>query len=156
MVSGSKCMFSSSTATLPAFAVPVNATNVEGAVKVLEYFATQEGGLLLTLGVEGNDYTVSDDGAYTLTEIGASHAMDHGAPVPIYKDFVNPIGLNRGLDTALQYLDYASIEKIIPNEGTYKEIVGKWGISIVKGEVDVTSGLESMRNELVTMGVCDK
>ncbi|MGN0801770.1 MAG: extracellular solute-binding protein [Candidatus Faecivicinus sp.] len=138
------------------FAVPVNATNVEGAVKVLEYFATQEGGLLLTLGVEGNDYTVSDDGTYTLTEIGASHAMDHGAPVPIYKDFVNPIGLNLGLDAAMEYLDDATIEKIIPNEGTYKEIVGKWGISIVKGEVDVTSGLESMRNELVTMGVCDK
>lgn len=138
------------------FAVPVNASNVEGAVKVLEYFATQEGGELLSLGIKDHDYTVAEDGTYALTEIGASHAMDHGAPVPIDKDFVNPIGLNLGLDAAMAYLDSATIERIIPNESDYKEIVGKWAISIIKGEVDTASGLESMRGELVSMGICEK
>lgn len=137
------------------FAIPVNATNVEGAVKVLEYFATQEGGLLLTLGIEGHDYTVEGD-VYTLTETGAAHAMDHGAPVPIYEDFVNPIGLNLGVEEALTYLDYASIETIIPNEGDYKSIVGKWAISMIKGEVEITEGLAEMRAELVSMGICQK
>lgn len=137
------------------FAVPVNASNVEGAVKVLEYFATKEGGLLLTLGVEGHDYTVDGD-VYTLTEIGASHSMDHGAPVPICKDFVNPVGLNLGVDEALTYLDYASIERIISNENDYKTIVGKWAISMIKGEVEIPAGLESLRAELVSMGICDK
>lgn len=137
------------------FAVPVNATNVEGAVKVLEYFATQEGGLLLTLGIEGHDYTV-ENGVYTLTETGAAHAMDHGAPVPIYNEFVNPVGLNLGVDEALTYLDYASIETIIPNEGDYKAIVGKWAISMIKGEIEITEGLAEMRAELVAMGICQK
>ena len=138
------------------FAIPVNAENVEGAIKVLECFATQEGGLLLTLGIKDHDYTVAEDGTYALTEIGASHAMDHGAPVPIYPGFVNPIGLNLGVDEALTYLDYAGIEKIIPNENDYKQIVGKWAISMIKGEIGITEGLESMRNELVTMGICEK
>lgn len=137
------------------FAVPVNAGNVEGAVKVLEYFATQEGGLLLTLGIEGHDYTVEGD-TYTLTETGAAHAMDHGAPVPIYTEFVNPIGLNLGVEEALTYLDYAAIETIIPNEGDYKSIVGKWAISMIKGEVEILDGLASMRAELVSMGICQK
>lgn len=138
------------------FAVPINATNVEGAVKVLEYFATQEGGVLLSLGIKDHDYTVDANGNYALTEIGASHAMDHGAPVPIDKDFVNPIGLNLGVEEALTYLDYASIERNIPNEGDYKSIVGKWAISIIKGEVSTLDGLASMRSELVSMGICEK
>ena len=138
------------------FAVPANAKNVDGAVKALEYFATQEGGELLSLGVKDHDYTVAADGSYALTEIGKSHSMDHGAPVPIGKDFVNPVGLNLGVDEALTYLDYASVERIIPNESDYKSIVGKWAVSIIKGEVDTLAGLESMRNELVLMGICEK
>ncbi len=138
------------------FAVPVNASNVEGAVKVLEYFATQEGGLLLSLGIPGHDYTVDNDGNYTLTEIGASHAMDHGAPVPIYTGFVNPIGLNLGVEEALTYIDYAGIETIIANENDYKSIVGKWAISMVRGEIGIPEGLAAMRSELVAMGICQK
>lgn len=138
------------------FAVPANASNVDGAIKVLEYFATQEGGELLSLGVKDHDYTVDADGKYALTETGKSHAMDHGAPIPIDKAFVNPIGMNLGVEEALTYLDYASIERIIPNESDYKSIVGKWAVSIVKGEVETLAGLQSMRNELVSMGICEK
>ena len=138
------------------FAVPINASNVEGAVKILEYFATQEGGLLLTLGIPDHDYTVDAEGKYALTEIGASHAMDHGAPVPIDKDFVNPIGLNLGVEEALTYIDYAGIEKIIANESDYKSIVGKWAISMCKGEIGISEGIAAMHDELVTMGICQK
>ncbi|MEG0995497.1 MAG: extracellular solute-binding protein [Clostridia bacterium] len=137
------------------FAIPVNAANVPGAVKVLEYFATQEGGELLSLGVKDHDYTV-DGSTYQLTEIGAAHSMDHGAPMPIFKDFKNPIGMNLGVDEAISYLDSASIETIIPNENDYKGIVGKWAISMIKGEVSIADGLTGMRQELVTMEVCDK
>ena len=137
------------------FAVPANAQNVAGAVKVLEYFATQEGGELLSLGVKDNDYTVDGD-TYALTEIGAAHSMDHGAPVPICKTFVNPIGMNLGVEEALTYIDYASIETSIPNENDYKSIVGKWAISMIKGETSIADGLAGMRQELVSMGICDK
>lgn len=136
------------------YAVPANAENVEGAIKVLEYFATQEGGELLSIGVEGYDYTKEGD-TYTLTETGKAHGNDHGAPVPIYKDFKAPLGYNPGMEEALSYGEYASIEMTIPNEAEYKEIVGKWGIQIVKGEVSSEEGLASMRQELKERGVTE-
>lgn len=136
------------------YGVPANAENVEGAIKVLEYFATQEGGELLSVGIEGNDYTKDGD-TYTQTEIGKAHANDHGAPVPIYKDFKAPMGYNPGMEEALSYGDYASIEMVIANEPDYKEIVGKWGIQIIKGEVSVEEGLASMRAELKDRGVTE-
>jgi putative aldouronate transport system substrate-binding protein len=137
------------------FGVPANATNVDGAIKILEYFATQEGGELLSVGIKDNDYTV-DGGKYVLTETGKAHANDHGAPFPIKKDFEHPIGYNPGVEEAVSYGEYATIDLSIPNEGDYKATVGKWGIQIVKGEVPVLEGLEGMRNELVALGVTDK
>ncbi|MDO4293731.1 MAG: extracellular solute-binding protein [Eubacteriales bacterium] len=136
------------------FAVPANAQNVEGAIRVLEYFATQEGGELLSVGIEGYDYVV-EDGVYTHTEIGAAHGNDHGAPVPIYKDFVAPMGYNTGMEEALGYGEYASIEMTIPNEADYKEIVGKWAIKMVKGETSIEDGLAGMRQELLERGVTE-
>ncbi|MBS6194593.1 MAG: extracellular solute-binding protein [Clostridiales bacterium] len=136
------------------YGVPANAENVEGAVKVLEYFATQEGGELLSIGIEGNDYTKDGD-TYTQTETGKAHANDHGAPVPIYKDFEAPMGYNPGMEEALEYGEYASIEMTIANEADYKEIVGKWGIQIIKGEVSTEEGLASMRAELKERGVTE-
>lgn len=136
------------------FAVPANASNVEGAVKVLEYFATQEGGELLSIGIEGYDY-IKDKGTYTQTEIGKAHGNDHGAPVPIYKDFKAPMGYNPGMEEALSYGDYASIEMTISNEADYKDIVGKWGIQMIKGEVSIEDGLSGMRQELKERGVTE-
>lgn len=136
------------------FAVPANAENVEGAVKVLEYFATQEGGELLSIGIEGHDYTKEGD-TYTQTDIGKTHGNDHGAPVPIYKDFKAPFGYNPGMEDALAFGQYASIEMTIPNEADYKEIVGKWGIQMIKGEASIEDGLAGMRKELMERGVTE-
>jgi putative aldouronate transport system substrate-binding protein len=137
------------------FGVPANAPNVDGAIKVLEYFATQEGGELLSIGIKDHDYTVVD-GKYAMTEIGKTHGNDHGAPFPIKKDFAHPFGYNPGVEEAVSYGDYATIDLSIPNEGDYKATVGKWGIQIIKGEVPVSEGLESMRNELVSLGVTER
>lgn len=137
------------------FAVPANAENVDGAVRVLEYFATQEGGNLLSAGIEGYDYEGSE-GQYTQTEIGKKHGNDHGAPFPIYKDYKPLFPYAGGVEEALSYGKYASIDMIIPNESDYKEIVGKWGIQMIKDEVSVEDGLKNMRSELVERGVTDR
>lgn len=137
------------------FAVPANANNPDEALKVLEYFATQEGGDLLSAGIPDHDYT-GTEGNFEMTEIGAQHSNDHGAPFPIYKDFEPIFGFNPGVDEALTYSDYATIDLIIPNENDYKEIVGKWGIKIVKGEVSASEGLSGMRKELVDRDVTDR
>ena len=135
--------------------IPANANNPEGAKKILEYFAGQEGGELLSVGIEGYDYKI-EGGKYVLTDIGKTHASDHGAPVPIYEKFQHPIGLNPGVDEALTYIQYASIDLPIANEADYKEIVGKWGVQIMKGEVDAAKGLAGMRAELISRKVTDK
>lgn len=137
------------------FGVPANAENPDGAIKVLEYFATQEGGELLSIGVEGYDYNVVD-GAYELTEIGASHGSDHGAPFPIFKDFKSPLGYSPGVEEGLSYEEYASIDLAIPNEGELKATIGKWAIQIIKGSVSTLDGLASMREELVSLGITEK
>ena len=137
------------------FAVPANAKNPDGAMKILEYFATQEGGNLLSTGILGHDYT-GTEGKYELTETGAQHGNDHGAPFPIYKDFKPIFGFNPGVEEALSYSKYATIDMIIPNEKDYKEIVGKWGIKIIKGEVSTADGLSGMRKELVDRKVTDR
>lgn len=137
------------------FGVPANAPNPDGAIKVLEYFATQEGGELLSIGIEGNDYT-KEGSTYTQTEIGTTHANDHGAPVPIFKDFVAPLGYNRGVEEALEYVDYSEVDMPLSDETTFKKTVGKWGIEIVKGNVTAQEGLEKLRNELVSLGITEK
>ena len=137
------------------FAVPANAENPDGAIKVLEYFATQEGGNLLSAGIPDHDYT-GTEGNYELTEIGAQHGCDHGAPFPIYKDYKPLFPYAAGVEEALSYGQYATIDETIPNEAEYKEIVGKWGIRIVKGEVSTEEGLAGMRQELVERKVTDR
>lgn len=137
------------------FAIPANAQNVHGAIKVLEFFATHEGGDLLSSGIEGHDYIRAADGL-KLTEIGSQHGHDHGAPFPIAKDYKPLFGYNPGVEEALSYSDYSSIDQTIPNESDYKEIVGKWGIKIIKGELSVTDGLSGMRKELVDRKVTDR
>ncbi|MBM7582222.1 putative aldouronate transport system substrate-binding protein [Caldicoprobacter guelmensis] len=138
------------------WAIPKNAENPEGAWKIIEFFATQEGGVLLSVGIKGHDYTIDDKGNYVLTDIGKQHGCDHGAPVPILETFKHPIGYNPGVEEALSYGKYASIELPIPNEGDYKEIVGKWAVQIMEGKVSVADGLKNMRNELLSRKVTDK
>lgn len=137
------------------FGVPANSENPDGAIKVLEYFATQEGGNLLSAGVEGYDYT-GTAGSYEKTEIGSQHGNDHGAPFPIYKDYQPLFPYNPGVEEAMSYKEYSSVDMTIPNETDYKEIVGKWGIKIVKGEVSTQDGLAGMRKELVERKVTDR
>lgn len=137
------------------FAVPINAKNPDGALKVLEYFATQEGGDLLSMGIEGHDYNV-ENGEVVLTEIGAQHAKDHGAPIPIDKDWEARAGLNLGVEEGLSYLEYATIDQIIPNEKGWKETTGKWAIQIINGQLGTAEALQKMTEELIAMDIVDK
>jgi putative aldouronate transport system substrate-binding protein len=132
--------------------IPANAENVPGAMKVLEFFASQKGGELLSVGMEGSDYTIAD-GKYVLTDTGVKHAGDHGAPLPIDAQFKNPIGWNPGFQDALQYIKYSKVENAYPETKKYTEIVGKYAVKIIKGDVSTQDGLAQMRAELKQAGV---
>lgn len=134
--------------------IPSTSDNVEGAIKVLEAFATQEGGVLLSLGSEGYDYNIVD-GKYVLTEQGKMHAMDHGAPFPISAKFKAPLEKGFGVEEAMEFLQYASIESYLPESEQYMEIVGQSAIKIVSGEVSPADGLKAMQEELKAAGIME-
>ncbi|MFV0557337.1 MAG: ABC transporter substrate-binding protein [Enterococcus sp.] len=136
------------------FGVPASSDNVDGAMKILEVFATQEGGDLLSLGVEGLDYNVTD-GKYELTETGEANGMDHGAPFPVSEKYEAPFPHNPGVDEALDLLEFASIETYSPEATSYKEIVAKYALKMVKEQTDVKQTLKEMRTELKNAGVID-
>ena len=135
--------------------IPASSDNVEGAIKVLETFATQEGGLLLSLGAEGHDYTV-ENGEYKLTEIGESHGKDHGAPFPISEKFEVPLPLNPGVEEAMELLEFASTESFLPESPKYSEIVAQKAVEIIRGDVDVETGLKEMQQMLLDQGVIEE
>ena len=134
------------------WAVPINASNPEGALKALEFMATQEGGELLSIGIEGHDWSLID-GKVVLTEIGITHGKDHGAPVPANRKFVNPVGWNPGFEEAMEYLKYASLELSNEKTAVYKEIVAKYATEILTGTKTAAQGVAAMDAELKERGV---
>ncbi|WP_257985132.1 extracellular solute-binding protein [Bacillus sp. T33-2] len=81
------------------WAVPVNAEQPDTAMEFLEFWHSEEGNILGTLGIKDHDYTVNN-GKYELTETGKEHGMDHGAPFPNNTKFENPIGTYPGAKEA--------------------------------------------------------
>ena len=136
--------------------VPANAPNPEGAKAFLEFVATQEGGQLFSVGVEGHDYNIVN-GEWVLTEIGIAHASDHGAPVPLYKNFWHPVGFNPGVAEAMRYLHYATTDLAIPvNDTEFRQTQGRWYVEIIRGNVEPLEGLRLLREELVSLGFTDR
>ena len=132
--------------------IPVNAPNPQGAFKALEYMATQEGGQLLSIGIEGHDWNLVD-GKVVLTEIGLSHGKDHGAPIPTSRKYVSPVTMNPGLEEAMAFLPYASLELSNEKTATYKEIVAKHATEIITGAKTAAEGVAAMDAELKSRGV---
>lgn len=127
--------------------IPANAKNPEGAFKALEYFATQEGGELLSIGIEGNDWN-KVDGKVVLTETGASHGKDHGAPVPVSNQFVHPVGWNPGFEKAMEYLQYATTELNNANTTKCRDTIAKYATQIINGSMTAADGVKAMQDEL--------
>lgn len=134
------------------WAIPVNAANPEGGFKVLEFFATQEGGDLLSIGIEGHDWNVVD-GQVVLTETGVAHGSDHGAPVPTSRKYEFRVPTNPGFKEAMELLPYASLEISNANTNVYKEVVAKYATEIIVGTKTAEEGVAAMQKELIERGV---
>ncbi len=134
--------------------IPSSSKNVAGAMKVLETFATQKGGDLLSVGAKDYDYHLKN-GKVELTAAGKAAGMDHGAPFPISEKYTSPLPHNPGVDHALSFLKDATTEAYLPQTTDYTEIVSKEAIKMVKGDVSVDDGLKEMRANLKAKGVTD-
>lgn len=136
--------------------IPVNAPDPEMAFKVLEWWHTFPGITLTSMGIEGHDFTVTD-GVYELTEVGTTHAMDHGQPTPYNSNWVNPVGELPGLREAQEITrEYASLDYYGPDwEPTIKPLVDEAMIKMILGDVAPAEGVAALQEELRSGGFID-
>jgi putative aldouronate transport system substrate-binding protein len=143
--------------------IPVSSKNPAGGFKIIEYFATKEGGLLLTAGIAGNDYTMAD-GKITYTELGAKHGKDHGAPVPISKNFdmatlgpANPgflesVALGKRADVSVAPMGFANGTL---DQRAFFDTIAKWMTACWVEGKDAAACMKSAAEELRAKKVID-
>lgn len=134
--------------------VPASSDNIEGAISVLETFATQEGGELLSVGVEGYAYEMVD-GELVQTEAGKVANNDHGAPFPIYKDFVLPTDYNPGVEEGMEFIDYALVPSVGPETNEAQQIIAQQAIMILQGDISAEEGVANMQEQLKDNGIIE-
>lgn len=135
--------------------IPSNAENVDNAVKFLEFWHSEPGYILGTLGIEGHDYTI-ENGKYVLTDVGESHSLDHGAPRVASTTWKNPFGALPGVEAAQAIIsEYASVE-YQPVEWTdARAIVENYAYQAMSGDITGAEAVAGMRKELLADGLID-
>ncbi len=135
--------------------IPTNAENVENAVKFLEFWHSEPGYVLGTLGIEGHDYVV-EDGKYVLTETGKAHSLDHGAPRVTSTTWENPFGALPGVQEAQAIIaDLASVEYLPAEWADANPIVQNYAYQAMSGEITGAEAVERMRADLLAAGLID-
>jgi putative aldouronate transport system substrate-binding protein len=123
------------------------------AFEVAEFWHTFDGNILSTLGILGHDYTMQG-GKYVLTEIGAAHAMDHGAPQPKSLAFVNPLGSLPGFDEAATIVrEYAVPQMATAYNTIWEDITRGEAAKIILGDITAAQGVANMRARFAEEGI---
>lgn len=136
--------------------VPTNAQHVENAIKFLEFWHSEPGYILGTLGIKDVDYTVKADGTYELTEQGKAHGMDHGAPRVASTTWKNPFGSLPGVDEAQAIImENASIEYLPSSWTDAQTIIQKYAYPAMLGEITGAEAVAKMDEELRAAGLID-
>lgn len=138
------------------WAMPVNAENPETAMEFLEFWHSEEGNVLATLGIKDHDYTETN-GKYELTATGNEHSMDHGAPFPNNTKWENPFGMLPGVEEAQKVvLGNSSLETSTADWPTAEKIVQNYAFKAMTGEMDAKEAVKEMHQELLDAGLIDK
>ncbi|MFC0273880.1 extracellular solute-binding protein [Metabacillus herbersteinensis] len=138
------------------WSVPVNAENPELAIDFLEFWHSEEGNILGSLGIKDNDFTVTD-GEYELTETGVEHGMDHGAPFPSNRQFENPIGVYPGVEEAQKVIldNKATVEVSTADWPAAEKIVTNYAFKAMMGEMPAKDAVKQMNEELSQADLID-
>ncbi|NDV01072.1 ABC transporter substrate-binding protein [Pseudoroseicyclus tamaricis] len=135
--------------------IPANAQNVENAVAFLEFWHSQPGYLMGTLGIEGHDYNV-ENGEYVLTEIGQAHGMDHGAPRVASTTWENPFGALPGVNEAEEIvIEYATTEYQPLDWVDAQPIVEGYAYQAMACEITGEEAVQRMQDDLTAAGLID-
>ncbi|GMA61293.1 extracellular solute-binding protein [Alicyclobacillus fastidiosus] len=132
------------------FAIPSNAPDKALAFKFLEWWNTQSGEVLGSLGVQGIDYTVNN-GKYQLTSVGTDENMDHGDPEPISSYWHNPFPqLQKGYANARQIGIEDGYQPLInANWTNAQNIIWEYGDEAILGKLSPQAAVQQMHAELL-------
>lgn len=136
--------------------IPANAKHVDNAIKFLEFWHSEPGYVLGTLGIKDVDYTVKADGSYELTEQGKAHGLDHGAPRVASTTWKNPFGALPGVEQAQAIvMEHASVEYLPASWTDAQAIVQKYAYPAMLGEITGAEAVAKMDEELRAAGLID-
>ena len=137
--------------------IPANAEHPENAIKFLEFWHSEPGYVLGTLGIEGVDYNKTADGKYELTEQGKAHGMDHGSPRVSSTTWTNPFPPLPGVEDAQAIImEHATMEYLPAEWSEAAPIVEKHAFQAMLGEVTGAEAVEAMHAELLAAGLIDE
>ncbi|MEE8441413.1 MAG: extracellular solute-binding protein [Spirochaetia bacterium] len=123
------------------------------AFQVLEFWHTNDGNVLGTLGMLGHDYNMVG-GEYVMTEIGEEHARDHGAPQPKSLAWVNPFGEAPGFDHAAAIVrEYAEPQMSTAYDTIWEDITRGEAAKIIMGDITAAEGVANMRSRFAEEGI---
>ncbi|MEC0206032.1 extracellular solute-binding protein [Paenibacillus lautus] len=135
--------------------VPVNAEHPKTAFEFIEWWHSEEGITLGSLGIKDVDYTV-DNGKYELTQTGKEHASDHGVPFWYNRNVEPPFGKLPGVQEAQDLVDqYAALELTPPNWANAEKIINEYSFKAIMGEMPAADAVKNMREELKAGGYID-
>ncbi|WP_274653624.1 extracellular solute-binding protein [Paenibacillus humicola] len=136
--------------------IPANAEHPDAAKKFLEFWNTQPGIMLGSIGIEDVDYTKSGD-TYTLTDTGKQHNMDHGVPFWYNQNVKPPFpglpGVQEAQDLAKKY---ATLELALPGWSDAEKIVQNYALKAMAGQMDAEEAVKKMRDELFAKKLIDE
>ncbi|MGM0432832.1 MAG: extracellular solute-binding protein [Spirochaetota bacterium] len=134
-------------------AIPKYSDKKDEAFEIMEFWHTEEGNILSSLGIENHDW-VMEDGEYKLTEIGEEHGMDHGAPQPKSLKWENPIGELEGFEEAAEIvLEYGVPQMVTQYDSLWEDITRGEAAKIIMGEITPEEGIENMNRRFEEEGI---
>lgn len=139
------------------FAIPTNAPDKALAFKFMEWWNTQSGEILGSLGVKGIDYTVKN-GKYQLTQVGTDENMDHGDPEPISSLWKNPFPqLQKGYANAKEIGVEDGYQPLITSDWTNaQQIIWQYGDDAILGTMSPQAAVAQMHAQLLKQHYIDK
>ncbi|WP_438351789.1 extracellular solute-binding protein [Paenibacillus sp. FA6] len=135
--------------------IPANAPHPEAAKKFLEFWNTQEGITLGSLGVQDFDYTL-DNGTYTLTETGQTANMDHGVPYWYNSTVKSPFPALPGVEDAMALSkQHATLELSLSTWPDAEKIVNNYALKAMSGQMAAKDAVAQMQKELKNANLID-
>jgi putative aldouronate transport system substrate-binding protein len=135
--------------------IPTNSPDPVTAMKFIEFWSTEKGNILGTLGIEGQDYTVKD-GKYELTQTGKDHNMDHGSPFIYNTKWKNPFGLLPGVEDAQKIVtQFATLETTGKDWPEVQKILYNYALQAMQGKIPAADAVKKMNDELKAAKLID-